>query len=836
MSHWNIKKKFSIPTFGLKTFEFKVGFKSGNRIEAFKMAPLKWLLPLFLIFLSKIIFASTLNKKDITIASHNLHAYKKSSAFHKSCIEKHGGIWMGQELWLMESQLSVMKELGVQFVARSGMENATSSGFLKGRPFGGISVAWSSDLNNIVKPLTNHRHHRVVFVELLASESPMTLASVYMPFFDTSHRDQCLLETIDTISMIDGVISEHPEHHIIIGGDLNCELTGASPFDSHWRNFMAKNNLASCDSLFRDGSDGGGGGGGGGSGIFTYHHVSLGHKKWNDHFIVSTPLVSSTKEHRIIDAGDNLSDHLPIMMSISIGTNQQPNNNDNSSNVRLPSLKWDKCSSEQKNAYSQNLGRRLTESPSLLSNCHTVHCNNVLCKTAIQSEYDTLVVQLVNADKLLPRHKPGIQKHWWTEELSALKDQCISAHRLWQAEGKPHVGASNHERLRVRALYRKAIKTVQRSPRQSSWDKLHATLASKDTDHFWKEWRKIYRKDKSHLHPVVNGVSSQRDISESFKSHFVDISKPNHVERVEQLNHEFDTKYASLCEEHGLSCNCDTYNISLEVIIDATFSLKKGKSFDDDGVSAEHFFHAPLEMYDRLQQLFTAMIRHSHVPDQFRFGTIIPIVKDHHGNLGDMHNYRGITIASVMSKIFEHVLRIVFVSFLTTSCHQFGFKKNSSTSHALFCLKETINYYTERSSNVYCSFLDASKAFDRLVHSGLFLKLLQRQVPLVFLDILIYWYSDLRCRVRWGDTCSSWFSIIAGVRQGGVLSPDLYAIYVDDLALILQRHGIGCHIRGVFLSILLFADDMALISPSLKGLQSLLKVCGDYCLTWDIYV
>ena len=99
------------------------------------MAPLKWLLPLFLIFISKIIFASTLNKKDITIASHNLHAYKKSSAFHKSCIEKHGGIWMGQELWLMESQLSVMKELGVQFVARSGMENATSSGFSERQTF-----------------------------------------------------------------------------------------------------------------------------------------------------------------------------------------------------------------------------------------------------------------------------------------------------------------------------------------------------------------------------------------------------------------------------------------------------------------------------------------------------------------------------------------------------------------------------------------------------------------------------------------------------------------------------------------------------------------------------
>ena len=96
-------------------------------------------------------------------------------------------------------------------------------------------------------------------------------------------------------------------------------------------------------------------------------------------------------------------------------------------------------------------------------------------------------------------------------------------------------------------------------------------------------------------------------------------------------------------------------------------------------------------------------------------GTIVPIVKDRQGNLGDLNNYRGITIAPIISKIFEHVLRIVFSDSLSTSNFQFGFKRKSSTSHAIFCLKETINYYTERGSSVFCSFLDASKAFDRLV-------------------------------------------------------------------------------------------------------------------------
>ena len=130
-----------------------------------------------------------------------------------------------------------------------------------------------------------------------------------------------------------------------------------------------------------------------------------------------------------------------------------------------------------------------------------------------------------------------------------------------------------------------------------------------------------------------------------------------------------------------------------------------------------------------------------------------------------------------MSKVMEHTLRILFSEFLATSKFQFGFKRNSSTINAVHCLKETVNYYCERGSNVFCSFLDASKAFDRLVHAGLYLKLLKRRMPLLFIEIIVNWYGELYCRVRWDDCYSDWFRIIAGVRQGGILSPDFYSIY-----------------------------------------------------------
>ena len=437
------------------------------------------------------------------------------------------------------------------------------------------------------------------------------------------------------------------------------------------------------------------------------------------------------------------------------------------------------------------------------------------------------------ADKVLPRHKPGVQKHWWNDELSSLRHQSIEIYRIWKAEGKPHSGPTNDERLRVRAAYKRAIKTAQKAPKQACWNRLHSSFVEKSKTEFWKSWKQLYSKNHSDLHTVVNGVSSKNEIADSFKSHFLKVSRPNNQQQVDHLTGLFKEKYQEAIDGHS-DCSCSSHSFTLENIVDAAFSLKKGKTRDDSSINAEHFFFAPLPFFDRLQCLFNRMLMHGFVPTQFQRGTIVPLVKDHQGDKGDLNNYRGITIAPIASKVFEHALRIVFEPSLTTSSYQFGFKKKSSTSLAIHSLKETINYYTSNGSNAYISFLDASKAFDRLVHAGLFLKLLQRRVPLIFLNVIIMWYSDIQCRVRWGDTLSEWFRIKAGVRQGGVLSPTFYSIYVDDLVDILVAMGIGCYLRNTFLSILLYADDMALLAPSLKGLQKLLSATESYCQTWDI--
>jgi len=102
-------------------------------------------------------------------------------------------------------------------------------------------------------------------------------------------------------------------------------------------------------------------------------------------------------------------------------------------------------------------------------------------------------------------------------------------------------------------------------------------------------------------------------------------------------------------------------------------------------------------------------------------------------------------------------------------------------TQVLFTVNESVRYFTKRGSKVYCAFLDATKAFDIVLHNGIYKKLLDRGAPDTLVCLLQYWYGNLRCRVMWNNVLSESFSVLCGVRQGGVLSPVLFSLYIDDL-------------------------------------------------------
>ena len=107
-------------------------------------------------------------------------------------------------------------------------------------------------------------------------------------------------------------------------------------------------------------------------------------------------------------------------------------------------------------------------------------------------------------------------------------------------------------------------------------------------------------------------------------------------------------------------------------------------------------------------------------------------------------------------------------------------------------------------------------------------------MPVYLLDILINWHLKLNGRVIWQGALSAVFHVKSGVRQGGVLSPWFFNLYVNDLIVHLKLSGLGCYLSHVFVGCIFFADDILLLSGSLLQLQCMLDICYDYGLKFDI--
>ena len=141
---------------------------------------------------------------------------------------------------------------------------------------------------------------------------------------------------------------------------------------------------------------------------------------------------------------------------------------------------------------------------------------------------------------------------------------------------------------------------------------------------------------------------------------------------------------------------------------------------------------------------------------------------------------------------------------------------------------EVASFFVRKGTPCIMTLLDCTKAFDKCRFDLIFSKLLQRGVPAIVIRVLIFVYQEQKAWVKWGQSRSRSFGLVNGTRQGSVLSPALFSVYMDDLIVKLRRSGVGCNLGNVFCGVVGYADDILLLAPSRSAMETMLSICENY--------
>ena len=174
----------------------------------------------------------------------------------------------------------------------------------------------------------------------------------------------------------------------------------------------------------------------------------------------------------------------------------------------------------------------------------------------------------------------------------------------------------------------------------------------------------------------VNGETTPNGIANTFCEHFKKVYSNGGSPQHELLRLNFLERFALYETEHA-NDSIAPYFISWSEMMDVMAKMKIGKS-NSGKIRPEHVFYGSPKLTIHLHFIFNAMIQHGIVVDDFLRGTITPIVKDNQGEVSDPHNYRGITLGGLFSKLFEFALDAKLSPYLGTDNLQFGFKKKTS--------------------------------------------------------------------------------------------------------------------------------------------------------------
>ena len=239
--------------------------------------------------------------------------------------------------------------------------------------------------------------------------------------------------------------------------------------------------------------------------------------------------------------------------------------------------------------------------------------------------------------------------------------------------------------------------------------------------------------------------------------------------------------------------------------------------------------------------LFNACAQVGSLPPAWALCAITPIHKS--GAVAEPGNYRGIAVGTVLAKMYATLLNFRLTCWAEANnlraAGQAGFREDHRCTDNLLILRTVIEQQRAVRAPLYTCFVDFRKAYDSVPRDLLWTKLERLGVHGWFLDGIKALYADVPMVVKTAHGQTASFQSVMGVKQGCPLSPTLFGLYLDDLeeAMRAEQHLLDSpSLAGLTLLALLYADDLALVSTSMTGLQAQLDVLRGYADRWGLTV
>ena len=261
--------------------------------------------------------------------------------------------------------------------------------------------------------------------------------------------------------------------------------------------------------------------------------------------------------------------------------------------------------------------------------------------------------------------------------------------------------------------------------------------------------------------------------------------------------------------KHPPVTNIDSHLILREEVEAAVKSPKPGKSAGVDNIPAELLQVGGETMNDVLLNICNKIWQTGDWPTPWTQSLVITLPKE--GNLLQCQNYRTINLISHASKVMLKILlnRLTPQAETIIVEEQAGFRPGRSTTEQIFSLRILCERYLQHQQELFHVFVDFKKAFDRVWHAALWSTMKLYNINANLIKVIESLYSKATSAVYYNGSVGEWFRTTVGVRQGCLLSPTLFSIFLERIITdALENHEGSVSIGGRTITNLRFADDI----------------------------